>query len=405
MKIRSITCFSNPNNEEFSKQIQSLNDLQRYCREEFENIGWEVQTTRLATTSFGTYTNQKNALLKITELEHTSIQNGFSYLSIGPARISYLDEYALIPEILAATQNVFCSGIMTHPQRGISVPAVKACAEVIKHSAGIQPDGFANLRFCAISHVSPFTPFFPASYSYGTQPAFALAMQCADAALEAFDKVENAKQGCLRLLNALNNAANALLPILKTAEKKFGIPFKGFDFSLAPFPEDWCSIGRTLEKMGIASLGYMGSLTASALLTDTLDRGSWWHVGFNGLMLPVLEDSTLAARSENSTFTIKDLVMYSAVCGTGLDTVPLPGDISIEKITALLMDISALSLRLRKPLTARLMPIPGLQSGQRTQFDFGFFCNGNVMDFPAAALGVLLSNSQWLEIRKREKFT
>ncbi len=403
MKIRSITCFYNPNSEDLSKHMQSLNGLQNFCREEFEKIGWEVQTVRLATPPFGTYTSQKKALSKIAELEGISIQNGFSYLSIGPARISYLDEYALIPEILAATENVFCSGIMTHPQRGIAIAAVKACAEVIKHSAGIKPDGFANLRFCAISHVSPFTPFFPASYSYGTQPAFSLAMQCADAALDVFNEVENAKQGCLRLLEALNNAANTLLPIIKTAAKKFEISFKGFDFSLAPFPEDWCSIGKALEKMGLENLGCVGSLAAAALLTDTLDRGSWQHVGFNGLMLPVLEDNTLAARTENSTFTIKDLVMYSAVCGTGLDTVPLPGDISTEKITALLMDISALSLRLRKPLTARLMPVPGLQSGQRTQFDFGFFCNGNVMDYPAAALGGLLSNSQWLEIRKREK--
>jgi uncharacterized protein (UPF0210 family) len=39
----------------------------------------------------------------------------------------------------------------------------------------------------------------------------------------------------------------------------------------------------------------------------------------------VLEDAILAQRAAEGTLTIKDLLLYSAVCGTGLDTVPLPG--------------------------------------------------------------------------------
>jgi len=115
----------------------------------------------------------------------------------------------------------------------------------------------------------------------------------------------------------------------------------------------------------------------------------------------VLEDSTLAARSETEHFTVKDLLMFSSVCGTGLDTVPLPGDIRADQIEPLLMDISALSLRLKKPLTARLMPVPGLKSGEKTTFDFEFFRNGQIMDFPAAKLGGLLAKSDWISIRNR----
>ena len=43
-----------------------------------------------------------------------------------------------------------------------------------------------------------------------------------------------------------------------------------------------------------------------------------------------LEDAVLAARSQAGSFTVNDLLLYSAVCGTGLDTVPLPGDVSEE---------------------------------------------------------------------------
>ena len=141
---------------------------------------------------------------------------------------------------------------------------------------------------------------------------------------------------------------------------------------------------------------------AAAILTNALDQGTWLRTGYNGLMLPVLEDSILADRSQNDHFTIKDLLLYSAVCGTGLDTVPLPGDITVESIVPLLFDISALSLRLNKPLTARLMPVPGLKSGDQTAFTFDMFKNGRIMDYPAAALsGVCwLPRNGWI-FRKR----
>jgi uncharacterized protein (UPF0210 family) len=118
-------------------------------------------------------------------------------------------------------------------------------------------------------------------------------------------------------------------------------------------------------------------------------------------MLPVLEDSILATRSVEDSYSIKDLLLYSVVCGTGLDTVPLPGDITTFEIEPLLMDIAALSLRLDKPLTARLMPVPGLKSGEMTQFDFDFFKNGKILDYPATRLGGALSASDWIEIQSR----
>ena len=401
MKIRSITCFCNPTTENFKGDLETLTQLQAFCKKEFEQLGWEVQSARLSTTSFGGYTTSEDAVPVIQDLEKQTLANGFGYLSVGPARISNLDDYALIPQILGATENVFCSAMMTHHNRGISTAAVKACAKVISDSAKLSADGFANLRFCAMSHVHPFTPFFPGSYSYGSEPAFALAIQSADAALEAFEGAADADEGSNRLVAAIDAATRALVPVAKAAVKKFGVPFKGFDFSLAPYPEEWCSLGKAFEKLGVPSIGYMGSLTAAAILTNALDQGTWLRTGYNGLMLPVLEDSILADRSQNNHFTIKDLLLYSAVCGTGLDTVPLPGDIAEESIVPLLFDISALSLRLNKPLTARLMPVPGLKSGDQTAFTFDMFKNGRIMDYPAAALSGVLASSEWLDIQKR----
>ncbi len=95
-------------------------------------------------------------------------------------------------------------------------------------------------------------------------------------------------------------------------------------------------------------------------------------------MLPVLEDATLAARSMQ--YTLDSLLLYATVCGTGLDTIPLPGDTPTDALAAILLDLATLAVKLDKPLTGRLMPIPGLRAGDMTQFDFEYFANARVLE-------------------------
>ena len=92
------------------------------------------------------------------------------------------------------------------------------------------------------------------------------------------------------------------------------------------------------------------------------------------------------------------------MCGTGLDTVPLPGDVTADEMSPLLLDLCALALRLDKPLTARLMPVPGKRAGDATEFDFGFFANSKVMKLDSAPLNlpILASQNIHLNARKHE---
>ncbi len=64
-----------------------------------------------------------------------------------------------------------------------------------------------------------------------------------------------------------------------------------------------------------------------------------------------------------------------AVCGTGLDTIPLPGDTSAEAIAHLLLDVATLAWRLNKPLSARLFPVPGKRAGESTAFSSPYLTN------------------------------
>jgi hypothetical protein len=74
--------------------------------------------------------------------------------------------------------------------------------------------------------------------------------------------------------------------------------------------------------------------------------------------------------------------MYSAVCGLGLDTVPVPGDVPEAKLAALFLDVAALAFRLDKPLSARVMPAPGLKVGDTTTFQNKFMTNARVFAVP-----------------------
>jgi uncharacterized protein (UPF0210 family) len=405
MKIRSITCFYHPGQRGADATLDQLARLTETARQRFTQAGYEVQSTRLATVPFPEMVPtccDESAVLLAQNLEASAAACGFSYLSLGPALPQYPESYRILPKMIAATQNVFFGGVMATAEEGICLPAVRACAEVIHDAARITPDGFANLRFSALANVSPGAPFFPAGHAGGNLPAFALALECADVALNAFKRAATLEAARNNLLSDLETAIAGLTEIAAGVAAEFETLFKGFDISLAPYPVDDVSLGGALEQLGLPALGMAGSLAAAAFVADTLDRGRWPRTGFNGLMLPVLEDSVLARRTIDGTLEVKDLLMFSAVCGTGLDTVPLPGDISPDQLSALLLDVASLAVRLGKPLTARLMPVPGKQAGDTTDFEFSYFANGRILPLEAAPLSGLLAGNETYDLHPRK---
>ncbi|HWQ46039.1 MAG TPA: DUF711 family protein [Longilinea sp.] len=404
MKIRSITCFYNPGVNFAGQTLEKLSQLTVKLRAAIEAEGISVQTTRLATPPFSRLCPSdcfESGSELAQKLERQSKQHGFDYLSMGPAFPDRLDTYTLIPRLLAQTKDVFFSGSMTTAQGKISLPAVKACAEVIEANARVTPDGFTNLHFAALANVPAFTPFFPAAYMEGEQPAFSLAVESADEAVQAFSQAKTLAAARTSLMEKLESQTAWLTVICEKLAKELDCIFKGFDVSLAPFPTKEVSLGGALEKLGVPALGNHGSLAAAAFLAETLDRGNWLRAGFNGLMLPVLEDSTLAERAAGGSLTVRDLLLYSSVCGAGLDTIPLAGDITAAQIYPLLLDVAFLSTRLHKPLTVRLMPIPGKKAGDATTFEFDYFANSRVMAIDSEPLFGVLTGNEEVEINPR----
>jgi uncharacterized protein (UPF0210 family) len=406
MRIRTITYFVNPGWPLNTDVIQNAGLFLKTARDTFSRAGYEVQSVRLASVPLLDLVrgnHSRDALELATTLEQAARENGIEYVSLGPVFPHQYDGYALIPSLLAATQSVFVAGSLGTLEGEVSIPAVHACAEVITRAASVSPDGFANLRFAALANVHPGTPFFPAAYHSDGPPAFAIGTESADLALEAFNHVECLADGREKLVRAFETHGQTLSALADDLALKSDVTFNGIDFTMAPFPEEARSIGLAFERLGVPQIGMSGSLAAAAILADTLDLADFPRAGFNGLFLPVLEDSVLAQRAGDGMLSLTDLLLYSCVCGTGLDTLPLPGETTPDQISAILMDLTSLAYRLDKSLTARLMPIPGKSAGDPVHFNFPFFASSRVMSLKSARLTGLLSNRAAFGLRPKRR--
>jgi uncharacterized protein (UPF0210 family) len=399
MKIRAITVFADLGPPLDEEQIAGLGRFAQAARHAFEDDGIVVQTVRLATHVFRRLPASEGAdktIPFVVTLEQVCQQHGFDYVALGPADRA---NWSHLGGILEATRSRFFTIDITDRSTGtVAGDAIRGATAVMRQAMTAEPDGFANLRFAALANVEPGTPFFPSAYYGGGPPSFAIATEAADLAVEACTHAGDAAEAQRRLITAIESHARQLERRAGQLAHDHHVRFGGIDFSLAPFPNQETSIGSALELLSGQPLGGAGTLAAAAVLTDAIARARFSRCGFCGLMLPVLEDSTLARRAAEGRYQVADLLQWSAVCGTGLDTVPLPGDVSEEALAALLFDVATLAVRADKPLSARLMPLPGKTAGDPATFDFGYFTDSRVLPLQGGERQGLLRNTSALHL-------
>jgi uncharacterized protein (UPF0210 family) len=401
MQIRAITGFIDPGWPLEPKCIQDLASALKSCRQILVDTGYKVQTLRLATPPPTEMDNpvplaERPDLAR--QLEAECFVHGIDYAAIGPALPEELEAFDVIPRILAATENVFTSGLYADQASGLSLQAARFCAAAIRDISEITADGFANLRFAALVNVPAGVPFFPAAYHRGGPPAMAIATEAADLPVSVIQDATNLRSARRNLVSAIETQATTIAHNADRAARENNLRFLGVDFSFAPYPEKARSLGTALEALGVPFVGAGGSSAAVAFLADCLDRADFPRVGFCGIFLPVFEDHVLAKRAAEGTLSLSDLLLYSTLCGTGLDTIPLPGDASIDALTGILLDLAAVGLRHAKPLTARLMPIPGGSAGDEIRFDFPYFAPTRILPLPDRGPGGLFAEPDRLDI-------
>ncbi len=390
-KNESILSFMQENLENFS-------NLNKELIKEFEEIGYPVQSKRFCSQPLFSYDNRlfyeknlKDTLVEIESqlkfLQEMFKDYDFDYFACAMMLANKIQELGIfekllleqVPQFIKNTDIFFTSLQVASTREGINISALKSGAKIIKKLS--DPDPFNNLNFCVSANVGPNFPFFPAAYHFSDKPAFSLALEMADEVVSAIEKSDSLKEAQFNLLSRFNQIYDDTTKICEKIGRNFNVEFKGIDFSPAPFPEVDKSIGTAIEKLGIEYFGANGTLTGVALIKNAMPINKEKVIGFSGFFQPVLEDYILSKRLSEDKFNLDSLLLYSTMCGAGLDVIPLPGDITERELFYILLDMCTISVRLKKPLTCRLMPIPGRSAGDKVEFDFEYFASSKVINF------------------------
>jgi uncharacterized protein (UPF0210 family) len=380
-KVRAITAFINIDSRNYTSVVEEAVKFLSSAREAYRAAGFEVETIRVVTQPFPKWTagmTRENALALVGKYAELGARLGFTP-NIGTAMVSDGDDTAPV-DLLA---DILSTGIKTNAslivagEDGIHWRAIREAAKMVKAVSTRSPHGGGNLNFAVAAMVKPYTPFYPAAYhlgsgntgtgNTGTGNTFAVGLESANVVNDVFTQYKEPGEAEKQLAAALAKHLRAAEAVATKAATSSGWTYAGIDPTPAPLGD--VSIGRAIEAFTGGPFGSAGTMTASAIITRAVKAAPVKQVGYSGLMVPVLEDNGLARRWEEGTFNIDSLLAYSAVCAAGLDTVPLPGDISEQQIARILGDVASLAYKWQKPLAARLLPAPGKRAGDRTEFE------------------------------------
>ena len=370
-KVRAITAFVRLDRNTWEKQVGEALAVLRKVQSGFAASGYDVETLRIVTQPLGELVaglSEDESMAYLAHLDALSVKENF-LPNVGPGMMRETDDptsMRVLERALSTLPNIEASAIIAADD-GIHWKTIRRTAELVKYVAEHSPHSQGTFNFTATAMLKPLAPFYPGAYHTGAGRQFAIGFEGAGVVEEVFARDRgNAEAATADLTAALTKHAKVAETIGNNVAGETGWTFVGVDPTPAPMGD--VSIGRAIENFTGARFGSSGTLTAARIITTAVKAVPVKQTGYSGLMVPVMEDKVLAQRWAESTYNVDSLLAYSAVCGTGLDTVPLPGDISVEQMERIYGDVASLALKWNKPLSARLQPVPGKKAGQMTEF-------------------------------------
>lgn len=380
-RIRTLTAGVTLSSYDELQPVQAALDFLGAAKRRFAEAGYTVQTIRVALNPLlegMTSTGRFDALPGLTALDQLAAAHG-AIIGLGPAFSSggideAIGEWA--SQFARTTRTLSFSGSVASLTHGVHDGALLMAAQVIAALSGALSGGLANFRFAAAACVPPGTPFFPVGYHDG--PAtLAVGLETSNLVHQAFGHGGDSRSAGERLRLLLDTELQPVANLAQSLAAAAKRHYLGIDTSPAPGRDS--SIGLAIENFTGCPFGAASTLQACAAITAAIKSVAVQTCGYSGLMLPILEDPVLADRVIEGRVKISDLLLYSTVCGTGLDLVPLPGDAAPADLARVIGDVATLAVRLKKPLSARLFPVPGKKAGERIEFTDPLLCPSMVM--------------------------
>lgn len=387
MDIRSITFGAENVNKDFANLEATVSNFFTFANACFKKNGYKIRTNRITTSPvvFEDTTKPADIFKASDELSYLCRKTDIRWFCF-PVELSdnsSVFQFAKIGEkLIKYNENLFLNCIVAD-KNFISLVGVRQASKLIKQVSRLSNNGFDNFRVGVSCNSDSNTPFFPYSFHKGKN-GFSLALELIDDLLMISEPpqvslCEFRKQSLAFLETEISKIDSIGLQI----EKNTGVEYLGLDASLAPFPNGKSSVGLLIERLGLDQFGGSGTVFITSFLTDivkvAVSSVSPRIRGFNGVMFSLLEDDYVARRNDQKLFSLDSLILYSSVCGCGLDMVPVPGDITEEEISSIIYDVAALALKANKPLGIRLLPVNGKQENERTDFNYDFLVDSRVM--------------------------
>ncbi|MCK4429317.1 MAG: DUF711 family protein, partial [Candidatus Aenigmarchaeota archaeon] len=320
MKIRTITTGFSLKYPLEEKEFKALAEFTNHSKEVFEKEGYEVQTIRTSTQPWEEYFESEGQIIALAKkLEELTKKYNLDFFSMGTTHES--KNIPIIYNLLKNTSNCFCT-VAVCDDREINYESARQTAKLMKKLAELEPEGFANFRLSALFNTKPGSPFYPMAYHKG-KTSFAIGTENSDMICKAFSKAGNIEEAREILKEMLTEEYKKIESVAEKISKEEGIKYDGIDVSIAPSTSPDESIAYGFEKLGLGKFGEPGTLAIAKAVTTAIKNIDVKKCGYSGLMLPVLEDYGLTKRNEKKAFNISNILLYSAVCGTGLDTIPV----------------------------------------------------------------------------------
>jgi uncharacterized protein len=384
-KVRAITAFVRLDHAQYQQQVADTLVVLREAKKQFEAAGYEVETVRITTQPLAQLVsgmNDADALAYLKALDALSVKENF-LPNVGPAMMRDDDDpktVRLLEQALSDLPDIEGSTIIAAGD-GIHWKTIHETAALVKYVAEHSARSQGTFNFTATAMLQPYGPFFPGSYHNGPGKQFAIGFEGANIVQEVFKQTRgNMDAAVAALTKALDVHAHVADRIGNDVAHKTKWAYMGLDPTPAPLAD--VSIGDAIESYTGTKFGGSGTMTASRIITTAVKAVTVKQIGYAGLMVPVMEDKLLAQRWAEGTYNMDSLLAYSAVCGTGLDTIPLPGDIPQEQLERIFGDVAVLATKWNKPLSARLQPIKDKKAGDTTEYQDPYLFNTTIHPAP-----------------------
>jgi len=292
----------------------------------------EVWTKRIVLPRFDA---QRDGMIRRISslLENTLSEVKVNYVAL-PLGYFELDRVANeLADCLGKSKSLLCSvklselGTALEPERALSAARL---LKFIAEEAG----SLSCARFAFSCGDQPGTPYFPDTAS--DTVGFTLSMRYVREVRDIFEKEKGMeKEEIALLLKQVEAEAIA-------ASEHSSLKYAGMDCSLSPWMEE--SAADLVSTLLKGEFGSPGTHHAVFLVNRTI-RDASKNVrtrGFNEVMLPVGEDSTLKRLALEGRITLSTLVSLISVCVAGLDMVALPLSTDPKALAKVLRDIAAI---------------------------------------------------------------